>query len=168
MFLPDKLHRLAITAALGMMLGVTGLAQEETSDAPIKVTSVIHGDGTRTDTQTNPSEKTGESKTYDAAQKLIQRAVYTLDENGQPKEGKVFNAKGVEIYRFSYTRDTTGKISEEKDFNAEGKVVRQLVYRYSSKGELVGIDGFDANGNRLPSSGGTPTAKKKKTSQQSR
>ena len=128
-------------------------------DGGIKVTTVIHPDKSRTDTQTDLSAKTSEEKTYDAAGKLIRHIVYALDDEGHPTGGTVFSPKspkspkGQAAYRFTYTRDAQGRISEESDTAPNGKLIRRLVYRFGSNGQVSGIDVYDSNGKLIGSSG---------------
>ncbi len=133
---------LALTLTL-LPAGRSLLAQ----DATIKVSSVMHADGSRTETQTNLEEGTAEEKTLNAAGKLMRRTVYKLDEFGRPAEGTAYSDKNVPLHRFAYTRDTLGRISEEKNFSLDGQLRYRLVYRFGSNGRVVGIDTYDAQGN---------------------
>ena len=147
----------ALSLALGLAASVAFAA-----DPDIKVTSTVYPDKSHTDMQSNLTEGTAESKTYDAAGKLTQRMSYKLDEKGQPTEGTAYSAKGMALFRFSYTRDSAGRVTEELNNDPSGKLVRRLVYRYDSNGRVAGIDTFDANG-QLISGSGPKKAPKKRT-----
>jgi len=137
--------RLPALLAAALLLGVGATVRAE---APVvKVTTVLHADGTRTETQTNREEKTSEERTLDAKGKLLKRVAYKLDDAGLPFEGEVYNAKGQIQYRFSYARDPFGRLAEEKDFTPSGQLFQRYVFRYNSEGKVIGVDAFDANGN---------------------
>ena len=144
------------TALLAFALGLLPVAGLLAQDASIKVSSVLHADGTRTETVTNLEERTSEEKQVNAAGKMLRRTVYTLDEQGLPSGGTHYSAKNVPTYRFEFTRDTMGRIAEEKDYTVDGKLFQRLVYRFGSNGKVIGIDTYDAQGNlvRGGSSGG--------------
>ena len=152
-----------LALALGL-LPVTGLIAQ---DASIRVSSVLHADGTRTDTQTDVEAGTSEEKTVNAAGKMIRRTVYKLDESGKPAEGTHYSDKNVPTYKFTYTRDTLGRISEEKDYTVDGKLFQRLVYRFGSNGKVIGIDTYDAQGN-LVRGGSGGGAKKQQSGRRTR
>ena len=154
--------------AIAALSCAPALADPPRPKSGIKATTTLHPDGTRTDLIRDLDAATAESKTLDAAGKLLQRSTFKLDENGEPIEGIVYNAKGQASYKFVYNRNTSGLISEELDMSADGKLLRKLIYRYGSTGQIAGIDAFDAEGNPLKSAstGGSPGRKdvKKKKS----
>ena len=149
-----KSSLLALALAMFPLTGSL-LAQE----ASIKVTSVMHADGTRTETHTNLEDRTAEEKQLNAAGKMLRRTVYQLDEQGHPSGGTHYSAKNVATYRFEFTRDTLGRISEEKDYTVDGKLFQRMVYRFGANGKVVGIDTYDAQGN-LVRGGGSGGGKK--------
>ena len=150
-----------LTLALGLF-PVTGLLAQ---DASIKVSSVLHADGSRTETQTNLEERTSEEKLLSASGKMMRRTVYKLDDLGRPAEGTHYSDKNVPTYRFEFTRDTQGRIAEEKDYTVDGKLFQRLVYRFGSTGKVIGIDTYDAQGNlvRGGSSGGSKKQQQRRT-----
>jgi len=153
-----KLRILAFALMLAALpAGRNLLAQE----ANIKVTSVMHADGTRTETVTNVQEGTSEEKTLNAAGKLLRRTVYKLDETGKPVEGTAYSEKGAPIYRFTYTRDSFGRIAEESDFKMDGTLFQRFVYRFTPEGRVAGVDTFDGQGNLVRGAGGKSTPPKK-------
>jgi len=120
-----------------------GYAQE--GGTPIKVTTAIHGNGTRTDTVKDIDNRTTETKTYSASQKLLERCVYTLDDQGREVEGVVYNAKDAIISRVSLQYDAQGNISEQVEKAPNGMVKRRLVFVRVATG-CVTVKTFDAKG----------------------
>jgi hypothetical protein len=67
-----------------------GRAQDDTDGSgAIKVTITKHDDGSYTAMQTNPEERTAESSTYNAKNKLLQTTVFQFDEQGRAAVGAV-------------------------------------------------------------------------------
>ena len=156
------MKRLVLISAAALWLATPAFAQG--SGASLKVTTVLRDDGSRTDTQTDMEAHTSEAKTYDAAKKLVQRAAYTVDDQGRPVDGAIYSAKDVLLARVSYKYDPFGHISEQTDKALNGTVLRRLVYRYDANGRVVGADIFDAQGNPVKSEGGSASSRKKSRS----
>lgn len=149
-----KRHLFAVALTLLLAAGTSCYGQ-----GGIKVTSVLHDDGSRTDTQTDFDSLTAEAKTYDINKKLIQRATYVVDEKGQPLEGIFYNGKGQIVNQVAYTRDALGRTKEQFDKSANGTLLRKLVYHYDPNGRVSGIDAYDAQGNLMK--GSSPSTPKK-------
>lgn len=152
--------------ALLIALALAGFAPRAIADEEpaIKVTSVLHPDGSRTETQTDVAARTSEEKTFNAAGKLTRSNLYRLDDSGKPAEGVAYDANGKVLYKFVYTRDALGRISEERDFTADGKLIQRFAYRYAPDGRVAGIDAFDGQGNPLaPLSKGQSSPQKKRS-----
>ena len=157
-----RTQQLRVWGAL-TLFGLLSIMGVSAQDGIIKVVSTLHPDGSRTDMQTDASEGTGESKTYNSAGKLVQRVTYKLDDMARPAEGVVYSAKGAFLYRFVYTRDNSGRILEERDTDAKGNLVRRVLYRYDANGKVSGLDAYDGQGKPLMAPGkssGTKANKK--------
>ena len=134
-------------AALGLgWAAPAGVAQES---AGVKVTTILHNDGTRTDIQKDFDSHTEETRTYDTAQRLIKRSSFTLDDQGRELEGVIYNAKGAVLSRVNYSYDPVGRLKEQIDRNPAGQVVRKTVFRHDFQGQIIGADVFDAQGRQL-------------------
>ncbi len=151
--------RTLLLASLLVLAAVPAFAQSDDASV-VKATTVVHGDGSRTDTQTDLSTASSEEKTFDSSGKLTRRVVYKLNELGKPVEGTAFTPKGDVLYLFTYTRDSMGRISEERDTTPKGDLIQRFVYHYDSNGHVAGIDAFDAQGNPLKPVNGNPRSKK--------
>lgn len=131
------------------VLCVPALCAQE--DAPIRVTSTLHADGSRTDRQMNPYEKTAIETTYDAADKLMQKVVYKIDQNGDATEGMAYDAKGKPILGLKFTVDpATRRVTERYESTPAGKLIRKLVYHYGPNGKVRKVDAYDGNGQLIP------------------
>ena len=141
-----------------------GYAQEEGGN-PIKVTSTLHGDGSRTDTTRDIDNHVMETKTYNASKKLVQRCVFTLDDQGLATEGVMYNAKDVIVARMAYKYDALGQMSEQVNKAPNGSPLGKLVFTHDAKGRVT-VQAFDAQGNPVNDDGSaapTPSRKKSKT-----
>ena len=155
------MNRILFAFSLAWLLAFVTPGYSQEGGAPIKITSMLHNDGSRTDTQKDIDNRVSETKTYDASKKLIQHGVYALDENGNETEGVIYNAKDVIIARVSFKYDAQGHLSEQINKTPNGVVIQRLVYTRDALGHLS-VGSFDAQGNLLNSDGGiaTPTPKK--------
>lgn len=153
---------------IGLLVATVPAIRAQTApDGVIKVTTTVHGDLSYTNMQINPDTKTAEGTTYNQAKKLIQRVVYTLDEQNEPAEGVVYNAAGNVVMKSKYVRDPANRISEEINYTPAGAVVRRLLYKYDGKGRVSGIQAFDGAGNPIQTPG-AKGASGKKTKRRSR
>lgn len=125
----------------------------------IRATSVMHPDGTRTETKTDPDAKTSEVSTYSGTT-LKQRVVYKLDERNEPVSGTVYNAKGTPVCKLTLKRDGAGRVAEESYFSLDDKLQRRHVYGYAADGRLQKIQAFDAAGNEIRSGAAKKDQKK--------
>jgi len=152
-----KLPFFALT--LAVLLAVSSAFAQE-GGVSIKVTTTLHEDGSRTDMQTDLDARTADSKTYNSAKKLVQRATYTLDEQGRLEEGVIYDAKDKVISRVSYKYNAMGHVSDQFEKAPNGALLRRLVYRYDPNGRVIGIDAYDGAGNQLQPNG-APSSRKK-------
>ena len=141
-----KQRLLALTLALTLAV-CTGYAQQ--GGSPIHVTTVIHNDGTRTDTVKNSDARTSETKTYSASQKLLERCVYTLDEQGREVEGVVYDDRGAITARVFFQYDAAGNLAERLQKAPNGMLQRRFVHTRDAMGRVI-IQAFDARGKLLP------------------
>jgi len=140
-------YRLLVFSLVGLLgCSASGYAQE--GGSPIKVTTALHGDGTRTDTVKDLDNRTMETKTYSASQKLLERCVYTLDEQGRAVEGVVYSAKDVVTSRMALQYNSMGVLSEKVEKTPNGIVLRRYVYIQDATGRVT-VRTFDAKGTLL-------------------
>ena len=133
----------AFSLAWLLVWSAAGYAQE--GGTPIKVTTALHGDGTRTDTVKDIDNRTSETKTYSSSQKLLERCVYTLDEQGREVEGVVYNAKDAIVSRLTLQYDAMGNVSEKVVKAPNGLIQRRFVFIHDTNGRVT-VKTFDAKG----------------------
>ncbi len=122
----------------------------------IRVTTALHDDGSKTVTQVDSDSHTSEASTFNAANRLMRKVVYTLDDQNNPVQGLVYDAKGHELYKALYKRNEMGRVTEETEYTPDDKMLGRFVYRYDETGRLLKIDAYDAEGNLVPQAGGVP------------
>lgn len=140
------------------VLGLSFCIAAETGG--IRAKTVIHEDGTRTETVTNSQARTSESTQKDSSGKILQRVLYRLDANDQPDAGIVYDPKGRILYKMKIKRDAQNRVTEQIDYSAKDAFVQRMVFSYDSLGRMVKIDTYDEAGTLLSSS----AAKEKKRS----
>ena len=123
---------------------------------PIHVTETLHSDGTRTVMTTNPDDHSAESQTFNQANKLLERIVYVLDEQGQATGATGYSPKGKALYKLTYKRDEQNRVNEVDTFTVNDILVSKTVYHYAQGGKVIGVDTYDANGNQISASTAPP------------
>jgi hypothetical protein len=117
--------------------------------APIRVTTTIHADGSKTVMQTNPDNHTAEAANYDKGNNLQSRIVYNLDDSGQAIGGSAYSAKGKLICKMRYIRDLQNRVGEVDTYSPTDQLTMKQVYHYDSNNRVVKIDVYDGNGNPM-------------------
>jgi hypothetical protein len=130
--------------------------QDDTSntadDNAIHAITELHEDGTKTVTITDPDKHTSEASTYNAGDRLIEKVVYTLDENNSPVSGLVYGADNAVAFKTTYKHDDFNRIVEEDDFTLQDELFRRFTYDFGPDGKLKQIHAFDGQGNELQES----------------
>jgi hypothetical protein len=121
-------------------------------DNSIHAVTTLHEDGTKTETITDPDKHTTEATTYNAANKMIERIVYTLDDQNQAVTGVVYSAANKPVFKAEYKHDDSGRISEEDDYTMADQLIRRFVYEFGPNGKVIRIRGYDAQGNEMQES----------------
>jgi hypothetical protein len=144
---------LAIAAAL--LPGVCA-AQDAASDSSsdgsdnvVHAVTAIHDDGSKTVTVSDPDKHSSEATTYDAANKLIERVVYTLDDNNLPVSGIVYGRDNNPAFKTAYKHDDSNRISEEDDYTLDDQLIRRFTYEFGADGKLLRVHAYDSQGNEL-------------------
>jgi hypothetical protein len=125
---------------------------QDASDNTIHAITTLHADGTRTVAITDPDKHSSESDTYDAANKLIEKIIYALDDNNQPATGVVYTADNRPAFKTTYKRDDFNRVSEEDDYTMDDQLLRRFVYEFGADGKVIRIRAYDAEGNELQES----------------
>lgn len=96
--------------------------------------TILHNDGTRTESVSDPNTGELEQKTFDANGVLILRRLYRLNERGLPVMGNIYDGAGNLVARSQSYFDAFGRLMEERMSNLQGEVFQQIVHEYDSKG----------------------------------
>jgi hypothetical protein len=127
-------------------------AAQDDADNTIHAITVIHEDGSKTVTVTEPDKRTSEASTYDSHDKLLQKIVYALDDQNQPATGVVYTPDNRPVFKSVYKRDDMNRISEEDDYTMDGQPIRRFVYEFGADGKVSRIRAFDGQGNEMQQS----------------
>jgi len=121
-------------------------------DNAIHAITALHEDGTKTVTITDPDKHSSEASTYDAANHVIEKVVYTLDENNSPVSGLVYGRDGAVAFKTTYKHDDFSRIVEEDDLTLQDQLFRRFTYDFGPDGKLLRIHAYDGQGNELQES----------------
>jgi len=139
-------------AAIAVLSGLCA-AQDDSSnnnnDDAIHAITELHEDGTKTVTVTDPDKHSSEASTYNAANRLIEKVVYTLDENNSPVSGLVYGADNAVAFKTTYKHDDFNRIVEEDDYTLDDQLFRRFTYEFGPDGKLKRIHAFDGQGNEM-------------------
>lgn len=161
--LPGVIRMKNVYSLIGVLLLATGslVCAQNSGETPIKVTTTIHPDGTRTVLRTDPDQHTSESTTYGPKDKVLQRVVYALDDQNQPVTGSAYSLDGKVISKVVFKRNASNQVSEQSEYTPDDRLMRRLVYEYGSGGRVTKIRAYDAQGNELqPASAAKKDTKK--------
>ena len=125
---------------------------QDASDDTIHAVTTLHADGTRTVAITNPDTHTSEADTYNAANKLIEKIIYALDDNNQPATGVVYTPDNKPAFKTVYKHDDFSRVTEEDDYTMGDQLIRRFVYELGADGKVIRIRAYDAQGNELQQS----------------
>ena len=146
-----------------VLAGAWPLCAQE-GGAPVKATTILNADGTRTDIVRNLDERTSETMTYNTAGRLTKRMVFTLNDEGREVEGVIYDGNEKVLSRVSIGYDpVTGKMTEQIERSPAGNVLRRAVIRYDANGRAVGAEVFDGQGRKIEGGGAPPPKAKPKS-----
>lgn len=78
---------------------------------------------------------------------VMQREVFTYDEQGVLNGGEVYGFEGAKVGTYSYGFGDDGRVSEQVLTSKDGKVLWKSSFRYDDDGNLAELTTFDADGN---------------------
>lgn len=121
----------------------------QVSGATVKVTQTLHSDGTQTVLRSDLNEHQAEATLLDVSKKVLQRTVYTLDDQGQYLAAAIYNGNNKLLMKSTYKRDSSNRVFEQLDFTADDQLLRRLAFEYDSRGKLMRVRTFDPAGNDI-------------------
>ena len=99
--------------------------------------TIIHPDGTKTESVSDPNTRQMEQKTFDTNGVLVLRRLYQLNERSQPVMGNIYDGAGNLIARAQSYFDPFGRLQEERLSNLQGEVFQQVVHEHDDKGKAL-------------------------------
>jgi hypothetical protein len=99
--------------------------------------SILHPDGSRTESVRDPNTREMEQRTFDGNGVLIVRKLYRLNEQDQPVMGHIYDGSGTLKARAQSFFDAFGRLKEERLSNLEGEVFQQIVHEYDKNGKSM-------------------------------
>jgi len=128
-----KTYCCAFFVVFSLMAAANARAQGDSN--VVKGKTIIHNDGTRTESVSDPNTRQLEQRTLDANNILILRRLYQLNERSLPVMGNIYDGAGNLQARSQSFFDAFGRLQEERVSNLQGEVFQQIVHEYDSKGD---------------------------------
>lgn len=110
-------------------------AQAQGDSNVVKGKTIIHNDGTRTESVSDPNTRQLEQRTFDGNNVLILRRLYSLNDRSLPVMGNIYDGAGNLQARSQSFFDAFGRLQEERVSNLQGEVFQQILHEYDSKGD---------------------------------
>lgn len=123
----------AFFALFSLLAATLGHAQGDSN--VVRGKTIIHNDGTRTESVSDPNTRQLEQRTFDGNNVLILRRLYSLNERSLPVMGNVYDGAGNLQARSQSFFDAFGRLQEERVSNLQGEVFQQILHEYDSKGD---------------------------------
>ncbi len=121
-------------AFFAIFLPLAALSPLAAQDQSVVGKTILHTDGTRTESVSDPNTRQLEQKTFDANNVLILRRHYQLNERGLPVMGNIYDGAGNLVARSQSVVDSFGRLQEERLSNLQGEVYQQIIHEYDTKG----------------------------------
>jgi len=103
----------------------------------IHVQTILHEDGSRTESRRNLQTRVLEEFRYGTNKRLKNRKLFQLDEEGRALQGLVFDPKDKLIGRVEFHFDEFGRLVEERSVDTTGRPTERIVYRYDKSGKRL-------------------------------
>ena len=131
--------------AIGLMMQVSPDVFAQSTGAQNVAKSVLHTDGTRTDSVRNAMKKQLEESTFDARGVLISKKIFLLNENGDPNQGVIYDGAGNPVARVQFFFDEIGRLIEERRSNMEAVVFQRIIQQYDINGKALPPKAYNLN-----------------------
>lgn len=106
--------------------------------AAIRAATIMHKDGTYTETVVNMDTRIETNKTFDAGKRLMNQVVYRLDDQGQHVSAFVYNQAGKLTGKVLYKRNSANVVTEQIDYTANNQMIRRIFFKYDTQGHVIG------------------------------
>jgi hypothetical protein len=132
--------------ACGFMLcfgAATSAPAQRITGISVNARTVLHPDGTKTDSTKDPIKLQQTEKTYDSRGVVIAEKVFILNQNGDPTQGIIYDGAGNLVARVNFYFDDLGRVVEERCLNAKGEIFRRVIRQYDKSGRALPPQAFD-------------------------
>ena len=132
--------------ACGFMLcfgAATSAHAQRISGVSVNARTVLHPDGTKTDSTKDPVKLQQTEKTFDSRGIVIAEKVFILNQNGDPTQGIIYDGAGNLVARVNFYFDDLGRVVEERCLNAKGEIFRRVIRQYDKGGRALPPQAFD-------------------------
>ena len=99
--------------------------------------TILHPDGTRTESVSDPNTKEMEAKTFDTNGILLVRRLYQLNDQGQPVMGNIYDGAGNLQPRTQSFFHAFSRLQEERSYNLAGECYQQVLHSYDLEGKAA-------------------------------
>jgi hypothetical protein len=119
----------------GMMLAASGyfcgplLAQDAGPTGDVWSRTILHLDGTRTDSKKDIEKNCITEETYEMVGErsiMIAKRIFALDSKARLRWGQIFDGKGTSLGHVEYGYDKYDRINEQRVFDRKGRMISQL------------------------------------------
>jgi hypothetical protein len=125
-----------IALLLALLLAVSAPLQAiDTKNAKANSRTVIHADGTRTESVRYADKNEQREVTFDAQGVKIASKVYLLNAEGNPVQGNLYDGRDQLQARAQFFFDAFKRPTEQRMTNLSGQVYQRIMFEYDSNGK---------------------------------
>lgn len=103
----------------------------------VNARTVLHPDGTKTESTKDPIKLQQTEKTFDTRGIVIAEKIFVLNQNGDPTQGAIYDGRGNLLARVMFYFDDLGRVVEERCMNTRGEVFRYVIRKYDRSGRAL-------------------------------
>ena len=105
------------------------------ADTPVKSTTTLHQDGSKTETVKDSFKHEMTETIYDARGVVIAKKKFLLGASGDPTQGTIYDGAGNVIATVQFFFDDLGRVIEERCTNTNHEVFQRVIRQYDVNGK---------------------------------
>jgi hypothetical protein len=109
----------------------------------VNARTVLHPDGTKTESTKDPSKLQQTEKTFDTRGIVIAEKIFVLNQNGDPTNGAIYDGRGNLVAKVIFYFDDLGRVVEERCLNTRNEIFRRVIRQYDKSGRALSPQAFD-------------------------
>ncbi|WP_211325673.1 hypothetical protein [Roseimicrobium gellanilyticum] len=125
------------------LLSPTVIHAQRITGPSVNARTVLHPDGTKTESTKDPIKLQQTEKTFDARGVVIAEKIFVLNQNGDPTHGAIYDGQGTLVAKVMFYFDDLGRVVEERCVNTRNEVFRQVIRQYDKSGRPLPPKAFD-------------------------